>query len=135
MEIIGKIKKIMDTNVVSEKFKKRDFVVTTDYHTPYPQHILFQTIQDKCSLLDTLNANDEVKVLFNIRGREWTSPQDQQVRYFVTLEAWRIEKVGEGASNFQKTSSNTTASTTNTAKATEVNTESDVQSSNDDLPF
>jgi len=31
-------------------------------------------------------------VSFNLRGREWTSPQGE-VKYFNTLDAWRIEKV------------------------------------------
>ncbi|MEY5040956.1 MAG: hypothetical protein RLZZ414_495, partial [Bacteroidota bacterium] len=30
-------------------------------------------------------------VHFNLRGREWTSPQNE-VKYFNSLEAWRIEK-------------------------------------------
>lgn len=93
MEIVGKIKKIMDVQNVSDKFKKREFVLSTDLNTPYPQHIMFQTTQEKCAILDNLKANDEVKVFFNIRGREWTSPQDGQIKYFVTLEAWRIDKL------------------------------------------
>jgi hypothetical protein len=31
-----------------------------------------------------------VEVSFNLRGREWTSPTGD-VKYFNTLEAWRIE--------------------------------------------
>ena len=93
MEIVGKITKIMDLQVVSDRFKKREFVLSTDLNTPYPQHIIFQTTQEKCAMLDNLKPNDEVKVFFNIRGREWTSPQDNKVKYFVTLEAWRIDKI------------------------------------------
>ena len=39
------------------------------------------------------NQMDQIEVSFNIRGREWTSPQGE-VKYFNTLEAWRIEKMG-----------------------------------------
>lgn len=92
MEITGKIKKIMNIHNVNDKFKKREFVLTIDYNTPYPQHVLFQTTQEKCSLLDNLRENDEAKVFFNIRGREWTNPENQ-VKYFVSLEAWRIYKL------------------------------------------
>ena len=59
----------------------------------YPQDIMFQLTQDKCSLIDGFNTQDQIEVSFNLRGREWTSPQGE-VRYFNTLEAWRIEKVG-----------------------------------------
>jgi hypothetical protein len=60
----------------------------------YPQDIIFQTTQDKCSLLDQFQVNDNVEVSFNLRGREWTSPQGE-VKYFNTIEAWRIEKQGQ----------------------------------------
>lgn len=90
MEISGVIKQIFDTQKVSDKFQKRDFVLTTEGNTPYPQHVLFQVTQDKCSLLDKLETGDEVKVQFNLRGREWNGPKG--VQYFNTLEAWRLEK-------------------------------------------
>ena len=71
------------------KFSKREFVIT-DESSQYPQDILFQSVQDKCSLLDACNVGDVVQVSFNLRGREWTSPTNE-VKYFNTLEAWRIE--------------------------------------------
>lgn len=89
----GTIKVIQDTQRISEKFQKREFVVT-DTTSMYPQDILFQATQDKCNLLDTFQVNDSVEVSFNLRGREWTSPQGE-VKYFNTIEAWRIEKQGQ----------------------------------------
>lgn len=81
-----------ETVQVTEKFSKREFVLT-DSSSMYPQDILFQLTQDKCSLIDAANVNDQIEVSFNLRGREWTSPQGE-VKYFNTLEAWRIERVG-----------------------------------------
>lgn len=83
-----------DTVQVSEKFSKREFVIT-DASSMYPQDILFQLTQDKCSLIDAVTVGDQVEVSFNLRGREWTSPQGE-VKYFNTLEAWRVEKMGAG---------------------------------------
>src|SRR5687768_15161477 len=74
---------------VSEKFKKREFVITEN-SSQYPQHISFQLTQDKCSLLDSYKVGDTMKVFFNLRGREWTNPQGE-VKYFNSLEAWKIE--------------------------------------------
>ena len=76
-----------------KSFLAREFVVT-DTTSMYPQDILFQATQDKCTLLDQFQANDNVEVSFNLRGREWTSPQGE-VKYFNTIEAWRIEKQGQ----------------------------------------
>ncbi len=100
MEVTGILKVKYDTNVVSERFKKRDFVLTVEPGSPYPQHVTFQLVQDKVSLLDGYNVGDEMKVLFNLKGREWTSPQGE-VKYFNTIDAWRLEKLaqGQGQSN------------------------------------
>ncbi len=91
MEATGFLKIKFDTNKVSEKFQKRDFVLTTDFDTPYPQHVQFQLSQDKCSQLDTLQVGDMVKVDFNLRGREWNGPQG--TKFFNTLDAWRTQLV------------------------------------------
>lgn len=101
MEITGELKIKFDTQVVSEKFQKREFVLTTEANTPYPQHVSFQVTQDKCTILDQFNDGDEVKVQFNLRGREWNGPQS--VKYFVTIEAWRIEMVNRGNGNSHST--------------------------------
>lgn len=91
MEVIGLLKVKMETQTVSDRFKKRDFVLTTDAGTPYPQHVEFQITQDKCGQLDQFNEGDQLRVQFNLRGREWNGPQG--VRFFNTLEAWKIDKV------------------------------------------
>lgn len=93
-KLSGTVKVVNSTVQVSEKFSKREFVVT-DTSSMYPQDIMFQSTQDKCSMLDAVQPGDQVEVSFNLRGREWTSPQGE-VKYFNTLEAWRIEKVGQG---------------------------------------
>ena len=90
---IVKVKK--DTQQISDRFQKREFVVT-DNTGQYPQHCLFQLTQDKCNLLDDINEGEEVNVSFFLRGREWTSPQGE-VRYFNSLDVWKLEK-GAGAS-------------------------------------
>jgi hypothetical protein len=94
-KLSGTVKVVNNTVQVSEKFSKREFVVT-DTSSMYPQDIIFQATQDKCSMLDMVQQGDQVEVSFNLRGREWTSPQGE-VKYFNTLEAWRIEKVGATA--------------------------------------
>ena len=80
-------------HVVNDKFQKREFVVTSD--GDYPQHVSFQLTQDRCDMLDTAIPGNKITVHFNLRGREWTSPQGE-VKYFNTLEAWKIEVVEKG---------------------------------------
>jgi hypothetical protein len=121
MDITGILKVKMDAMQVSEKFKKREFVLT-DNSSQYPQHISFQLTQDKCGLLDQYKVGDELKVHFNLRGREWTSPKGE-VKYFNTLEAWRIEGGGSGSSNASAGAQNDVAATFSNA------------TQEDDLPF
>ncbi len=90
MEVTGKIKMINPTQVVSDKFSKREFVITTN--ETYPQDLMIQITQDKCSLLDIFKVGDNVTVSINLRGREWTNPQGE-VKYFNTIEAWKISKL------------------------------------------
>jgi single-stranded DNA-binding protein len=127
MEVTGIIKVKYDTNVVSERFKKRDFVLTVEPGSPYPQHVSFQVVQDKVTMLDGFNVGDEVKVLFNLKGREWTSPQGE-VKYFNTIDAWRIEKLGSGQS--QQHTQHNSSSNENTAPPV-----FNSSSADDDLPF
>jgi hypothetical protein len=85
-----RIKTKGETVAVSEKFKKREFVATVE--GSYPQDILFQLSQDKCSLLDNFQVGEEIEIEYNLRGREWTNPQGE-TKYFNTLEVWKIGRV------------------------------------------
>lgn len=90
MDITGTLKVKFDAVQVSEKFKKRDFVIETP--DQYPQKILIQLTQTKTDLLDKFKEGDEIKAYINLRGREWKSPEGK-VSYFNTIEAWRLEGV------------------------------------------
>ncbi len=96
-ELVGTLKVKFDTQTVSDKFKKREFVLTTDGFTPYPQQIPMQLTQNNCDLLDKFNEGDDLKVQVNFKGREWSGPQG--VKFFLTLDCWRIEKVGGTTTN------------------------------------
>jgi hypothetical protein len=80
----GAIKLINEVKVISDKFSVREFVVTTP-DAKYPQDIMFQTINDKMSILDSIGAGQEVEVSFNLRGREFNG------RYYNTLDAWKVQ--------------------------------------------
>ena len=90
-KLTGTVKTIKDTVQVTEKFSKRELVIN-DASSMYPQDILFELAQDNTSKADGFKTGETVEVSFNLRGREWTSPQGE-VKYFNTLDAWRIEKV------------------------------------------
>lgn len=132
MEVVGTLKVKFETQKVSDRFTKRDFVLTTEASTPYPQHISFQITQDKCALLDQFNEGEELKVQFNLRGREWNGPQG--IKYFNTLEAWRIERL-QGSNNGGQTTQNSNQASNNTINTTSTPVFTANTDDNDDLPF
>jgi hypothetical protein len=125
----GIVKVVSPTVQVSEKFAKREFVVT-DNASMYPQDIMFQLTQDKCSLADGIQVNDQIEVSFNLRGREWTSPQGE-VKYFNTLEAWRLDKVGSNGGGIPASG----PSAMNLDPISSASPELTANKADDDLPF
>ena len=70
MTVTGKIHVIYDEKQISEKFKKREFVIEVAENPMYPQYILFQLTQDNCDKLDGFKVENLIEVDFDIRGRE-----------------------------------------------------------------
>lgn len=89
MDITGTIQKITPVQDVTATFKKRELVIRTEEQ--YPQPIMFEFVQDKATELEGYNEGEKVRVSFDIRGREWTSPQGE-VKYFNSLRGWRIQR-------------------------------------------
>ncbi len=93
--VTGTLKVKYPEQQVSDRFRKRDIVIT-DNSSQYPQHITLQLTQDKCGIVDQYNPGDEIRVFFNLRGREWKAPTGE-TKYFNTIEAWKIESVNASA--------------------------------------
>lgn len=124
-ELTGKIKLINPEKQVSDTFKVREFVVTIDADGNYPQHIQLQATNDKCDVLNSFTTGSDVKIAFNLRGREWTNPQGE-VKYFNTLDAWRIEAA---------TAQSAPGAVPNEIPANQMPVTPPQQDGGDDLPF
>lgn len=90
-EVEGRLHKKLDTVQITDSFKKREFVVEVE-DGAYTQIIKFQLTQNNCDKLEPYNEGDQMKVTFNLRGREYN--KNGETMYFTNLEAWRLEKVG-----------------------------------------
>ena len=91
-EVQGKIKVKQDSETFGT-FTKRGVVVTTDEQ--YPQDIMIEFVQDKCSLLDSYKVGQDVTIGINLRGKEWVNPEGVS-RYFNTIQGWRINATAQG---------------------------------------
>lgn len=128
-ELSGKLIEKFDTQQVSEKFKKREFVIEKEENNGgmvFTEIIKFQLVQDKCGLLDPFALHDELKISFNIKGSRWE--KEGRVSYFTNLDAWRIEKVGAEGTG-------TTIPTGDTPFPSEEPSFANDSDDSDDLPF
>ena len=125
MQIQGKIHATFDAAQVTERFRKREFVLELEAASRYPQYVMFQLTGDRCDALDGFEPGHEVSVEFSLRGREWTSPKGE-VRFFNSLEVWSVDRVGEGASD---------ATSGSTATTTGAGDEPPPPTDDDDIPF
>ena len=92
MEFTGQIKRIGQTQIVSDKFSKREFTIVDKPESEYPQIVQFELHKDRCDTIDTFKLGDSVRVSFNLKGREWTD-KEGVVKTFNTLQAWAIVKL------------------------------------------
>lgn len=95
LEVNGHIVFKGQTQQITEKYKKREFVIEIAEEingNTYTNYAKFQLSQSKCDVLDRFNEGDHVKVNFNIKGNRWE--RDGKVNYITNLEAWRIENIG-----------------------------------------
>ncbi|GAA5222091.1 hypothetical protein GCM10025777_27220 [Membranihabitans marinus] len=83
-EIQGKLYKKFDTEEKTQSFSAREFVLEVN-DSNYVQLLKFQLTQDRCGLLDNFQEGGEIKVYFDLRGREWNG------KYFTNLNAWKLE--------------------------------------------
>lgn len=85
LTITGEITNIGEIQQVTDNFSKRVLTVKTDGSTNYPQWIKLETTNIKNNLLDTFKVGENVKVDFNLNGKEGNQ--------FNQLSIWKIEKV------------------------------------------
>ncbi|MBK6348020.1 MAG: DUF3127 domain-containing protein [Bacteroidales bacterium] len=97
-EITGKLIDRFETQNVSDKFKKREFVIEyrDNPNMSFAEMLKFQLTQDRCSLIDAYTIGQDIKVSFNLKGRRWE--KDGNVNYFTNLEAWKVENASGAAS-------------------------------------
>jgi single-strand DNA-binding protein len=91
-EVEGKLHRLFAAEQKSSSFQTREFVLEIPDGN-YPQLIKFQAVQDRCAQLDRFSEGDNIKVSFDLRGREWNG------KYLTNLNAWRVDAAGEGGSS------------------------------------
>lgn len=91
--ITGKISAIHDIqDIPNTEYQKRIFAIkNNDGYQGQEQIFAFELFGDKMILINGFKEGDEVEVEYNLRCRWW-----KEDRYFTTLDAWKVTKVGAG---------------------------------------
>jgi hypothetical protein len=145
LEVTGKLIAKYDAQQVSEKFKKREFVIELAEEINgniYTNFAKMQLVQAKCDIIDRFKEGEQVKVSFNIKGNRWE--RDGKVNYITNLDAWRVESATAAPNNTagqQQPAYNSAPAYNNGGGASNGNNYSGTQSFTpspdaiDDLPF
>lgn len=90
LKVKGEIFHVGEEQVISDKFKKKEFWIKTEGE--YPQEIKLQLSQDKTSLITADNLGDIIESEFNIRGKSFTSKQGV-MNLYNNLDVWKIKVI------------------------------------------
>lgn len=126
LQVEGKVHHVGDTEVLTEKFQKRDLIIVIEDNPAYPEYVLFQAVQDRCDILETLNHNELVVVHFNLKGKMYEKRDGKGSSSFTSLQLWKIDRP-----DYVKPES-TMAAKPNTDRP--VGTPADFRPGEDDLP-
>jgi len=139
LEVTGKLLVKYDTQNVSDKFKKREFVLELSEEINgniYTNYAKLQLVQAKCDIIDRYNLGDIVKVTFNIKGTSYVDKKDGMTRYITNLDAWRIEPAGAATGNQPQAAAPSYNNYNNTgARPAAANPGQPASEPIDDLPF
>lgn len=138
-EIKGKLEVIYDETQVTDKFRKREFVLMIQ-EGQYPEYPKFQLVQDKCNLLDRFKVGDEVIVSFNLRGKPFA--KNGITTYYTNLDVWKIvsatgteAKTTAAASTPSKPTAATTGSASLSNNRSDISGMTFTEAASDELPF
>lgn len=80
------------TQQISDKFKKREFVIDATEvinGNTYSNFIKAQLVNTKCDLIENFQLGALITVSFNVKGNKYE--KDGKTNYITNLDAWRIE--------------------------------------------
>jgi len=90
-QITGKVAEVYPVNRVSERFRKREFVIEhkdSSSGQAFVDFLKFQLTQERCDLIDESWLRQEVTVTFNLKGNRWE--KNGMVNYITNLNALSV---------------------------------------------
>ena len=100
--LTGKLYRVFETEIKDSKWYSRKFIIILheEYDgSDYYQYVLCELRgETKCAIIDRFELGWNVKVHCNMRGAKY-NPKDAptEEKYFVTVDAWKIENMNAQA--------------------------------------
>ena len=88
--IKGILHLIDEEKQVTDKFKKREFVIYIPEQGYRSKYVKFSLIQKDCDVIDDFEEGDTVTVSYSFEGRAWENPKTGKTEYFNDIRATRI---------------------------------------------
>tara|TARA_Y100001951_G_scaffold12858_1_gene8186 strand:+ start:119 stop:442 length:324 start_codon:yes stop_codon:yes gene_type:complete len=95
IQVTGEIVEIDDVKIISDNFKKREFILLHAPNPEYPDYLKLEVVQNKTDLLDKYKVGQHVDVDINLKGKKWEKGKESG--YFNSLQAWRIQEASAGS--------------------------------------
>ncbi len=92
-QITGKVVEVYPVSRISERFRKREFVIEHKRGRDgqiWVDFIKFQLTQERCEIIDESWLREEVTVAFSIRGNRWE--REGRVSYITNLNALSVTR-------------------------------------------
>ncbi len=89
-ELKGVLHRIYEEKQITNKFKKREFIVYVPGNGYRDNYCKFSLIQSECSLVDDYEEGDLVTVFYSLEGRAWDNPKTGETEYFNDIRATHI---------------------------------------------
>lgn len=92
MQLTGKVVQVLQTQQVTESFKKREVLIEIAENAQYPETLKIEALQDKVNLFDGLLVGDDIEVDVNLSGKPFTG-KDGNLNVFNSLKVWKLKKL------------------------------------------
>ena len=93
IQVTGEIIEIDDVKIISDNFKKREFILKHAPNPEYPDFQKLEVVQNKTDLLDKYKVGQEVEVDIILKGKKWEKGKESG--YFNSLQARRIQPASQ----------------------------------------
>lgn len=98
--LTGRLTEVLDVQVLKGDFQKRTFAI--EIEGTYPTAVAFELLKDKVDLIDKFTIGTTITVGYNLRSNRYVTPGSSEVKYFTSLNAWKINAADGSGTVTQK---------------------------------